>query len=97
MPDFSIENSARAKGYFFIAGVDEAGRGAWAGPVVAGAVILDDDNLISPLRSELDDSKKLTAKKRQMLFEMLPSCASIGVGIADVNEICYIIFFYSIF
>jgi len=46
MPDFSVENSARSKGYFFIAGVDEAGRGSWAGPVVAGAVILEDDNLI---------------------------------------------------
>ena len=87
MPDFSVENSARSKGYFFIAGVDEAGRGSWAGPVVAGAVILEADKLIPPLRSELDDSKKLTARKRQMLFEMLPTCASIGVGIADVNEI----------
>ena len=87
MPDFFIEDSARSKGHFFIAGVDEAGRGSWAGPVVAGAVILEADKLISPLRSELDDSKKLTARKRQMLFEMLPTCASIGVGIADVNEI----------
>ena len=87
MPDFSVENSARSKGHFFIAGVDEAGRGSWAGPVVAGAVILEADKLIPPLRSELDDSKKLTARKRQMLFEMLPTCASIGVGIADVNEI----------
>ena len=87
MPDFSIEKLARSKGHFFIAGVDEAGRGSWAGPVVAGAVILDDENLIPPLRSELDDSKKLTARKRRILFEMLPTCASIGVGIADVNEI----------
>jgi len=87
VPDFSIEDSARSKGYFFIAGVDEAGRGSWAGPVVAGAVILEADKLIPPLRSELDDSKKLTARKRQMLFEILPTCALIGVGIADVNEI----------
>ena len=87
MPDFSIEDLARSKGHFFIAGVDEAGRGSWAGPVVAGAVILEADKLIPPLRSGLDDSKKLTARKRQMLFEMLLTCASIGVGIADVNEI----------
>ena len=87
MPDFSVEDSARSKGYFFIAGVDEAGRGSWAGPVVAGAVILEADKLIPPLRSGLDDSKKLTVRKRQMLFEMLPTCALIGVGIADVNEI----------
>ena len=87
VPDFSVEDSARSKGYFFIAGIDEAGRGSWAGPVVAGAVILEADKLIPPLRSELDDSKKLTVRKRQMLFEMLPTCASIGVGIADVNEI----------
>ena len=87
MPDFSVEDSVRSKGHFFIAGVDEAGRGPWAGPVVAGAVILKADKLIPRLRSGLDDSKKLTARKRQMLFEMLPTCASIGVGIADVNEI----------
>ena len=87
MPDFSIEDLARSKGHVFIAGVDEAGRGSWAGPVVAGAVILEADKLIPPLRSELDDSKKLTARKRRILFEMLPTCASIGVGIADVNEI----------
>ena len=87
MPDFSIEDLARSKGHFFIAGVDEAGRGSWAGPVVAGAVILEADKLIPPLRSGLDDSKKLTVRKRQMLFEMLPTCALIGVGIADVNEI----------
>ena len=87
MPDFSIEDLARSNGHFFIAGVDEAGRGSWAGPVVAGAVILEADKLIPPLRSELDDSKKLTARKRQILFEMLPVCASIGVGIADVDEI----------
>ena len=87
VPDFSVEDSARSKGHFFIAGVDEAGRGSWAGPVVAGAVILEADNLIPPLRSELDDSKKLTVRKRQKLFEMLPTCALIGVGIADVNEI----------
>ena len=87
MPDFSIEDSARSKGYFFIAGVDEAGRGSWAGPVVAGAVILEADKLIPLLRSGLDDSKKLTSRKRQKLFDILPTCASIGVGIADVNEI----------
>ena len=87
MPDFSIEDLARSKGHFFIAGVDEAGRGSWAGPVVAGAVILEADKFITPLRSELDDSKKLSARKRRILFEMLPTCASIGVGIADVNEI----------
>ena len=41
VPDFALERSARSKGYSIIAGVDEAGRGPWAGPVVAGAVVLN--------------------------------------------------------
>lgn len=79
-PDFSFEERAPAAP---VAGVDEAGRGPWAGPVVAAAVILD------PARTPegLNDSKKLSAKRREALAEALAAVAEIGVGIASVEEI----------
>lgn len=61
----SYENEYLAKGFTNIAGIDEAGRGPLAGPVVAGACILDPDYKILGL----DDSKKLSAKKRDMLYD----------------------------
>lgn len=75
-------------------GVDEAGRGPWAGEVVAGAVMLPDD--FSPANyidlADLRDSKKLTANKRESLFAALMAhqqqgTVSIGVGMASVAEI----------
>ena len=67
-----------------IAGVDEAGRGPLAGPVVASAVILLDDHGIDGL----NDSKKLSAKKRELLFEKINEKAvSIGIGIVNEKEI----------
>lgn len=66
-----------------IAGVDEAGRGPWAGPVVAAAVILR-----GAVPAGLDDSKKLSAKRREALFDALhASDCLIGVGQASVAEI----------
>ena len=67
MPDFELENNHSG----LVAGIDEAGRGPWAGPVVAGAVIIKDRNLDEFLLDGLNDSKKLTAKKREQLFEHL--------------------------
>ena len=64
-PDFSIEERLRANGKFSIAGVDEVGRGPLAGPVVAAAVILDPANI----PDGLNDSKKLTEKKRETIFD----------------------------
>ena len=87
MPDFSLEDAARSEGMGVIAGVDEAGRGPWAGPVVAGAVILDAANLSPELLSGLDDSKKLSAKRRVSLLAALESEALIGIGQAGVGEI----------
>lgn len=87
MPDFSIEDDARNNGYQIIAGVDEAGRGPWCGPVVAGAAILDPAALPDDLLKGLDDSKKLKAEKRETLFERLKEHAIIGVGEASVEEI----------
>lgn len=60
------ENSAAIEGYSFCAGIDEAGRGPLAGPVVAAACILDPEK---PPILGLDDSKKLSAKKRELLFD----------------------------
>ncbi len=66
-----------------VAGVDEAGRGPWAGPVVAAAVVLDPDR--HP--PGLDDSKKLTAERRAALRAELEGCAEIGIGVVSVAEI----------
>jgi len=67
-----------------VCGVDEAGRGPWAGPVSAGAVILDRDRI----PQGLDDSKKLTAKVREELEVEIKACAlAWGVGFASVREI----------
>ncbi|WP_341368030.1 ribonuclease HII [Yoonia sp. BS5-3] len=82
-PDFSFEQAAKAKGYLFIAGVDEVGRGPLAGPVCAAAVILDPDNL----PDGLNDSKKLTAKKRDALFDQIMAKADVAIAQASVVEI----------
>lgn len=81
-PDYSLELAAGAPAKP-IAGVDEAGRGAWAGPVVAAAVILDPKNI--PVG--LNDSKKLSAKKREALFNEITTSADVGIGIASVEQV----------
>ena len=84
MPDFSYENEKIEQGYKFVCGVDEAGRGPLAGPVCAAAVILPPD-----LDFEgVNDSKKLSEKKREMLYEEITEKAiSWSVAFASVNEI----------
>jgi ribonuclease HII len=66
-----------------VAGIDEAGRGPWAGPVVAAAVILDP----SRIPGGIDDSKVLEAEDREVIYARLIEVADIGVGIADVRRI----------
>ena len=66
-----------------IAGIDEAGRGAWAGPIVAGACILSSGFPVEIL----SDSKKITAKQRERLFSLIASKCEHGVGYAWVEEI----------
>ena len=84
MPDFSHENSAAREGYKIVCGVDEAGRGPLCGPVVAAAVILPPGIVIE----KLDDSKKLTEKVREELFEKICGVAiSYSVASASVEEI----------
>ena len=80
MPSFIEEELLEAQGYRLIAGVDEAGRGALAGPVVAAAVILPRD-LDAPWLAEVRDSKQLTPAKRELFFHHIHQVAvAIGVG-----------------
>ncbi len=74
----------RQKGYRIIAGIDEAGRGPIAGPVVAASVVLGDDIRIKGLR----DSKKVPEKERESLFwDVLCTAVDIGVGVVEHDEI----------
>lgn len=82
-PDFRFETAALATGIARVAGVDEAGRGPLAGPVVAAAVRLDPGR-IPP---GLNDSKKLTAPARARLFDLLMTQAEVWVAEATVAEI----------
>ncbi|WP_421702171.1 ribonuclease HII [Aliiroseovarius sp.] len=82
-PDFSFEQAAMMRGFSRIAGVDEVGRGPLAGPVTAAAVILD-PNRIPP---GLNDSKKLTAKRREALYEQILDMAEVSIAHATVEEI----------
>ncbi|MDH3240497.1 MAG: ribonuclease HII [Alphaproteobacteria bacterium] len=88
MPDFALETGLSG----IVCGIDEAGRGPWAGPVVAGAVILDRARLDPALARTLDDSKKLSKARREAVFAALREGASagtieIGIGSASVAEI----------
>jgi len=84
MPDLEIEKTAIAKGYRLVCGVDEAGRGPLAGPVCAAAVILPDGCEIEGL----NDSKKLTEKKREVLFDIVKEKAvAYAIAFASVEEI----------
>ncbi len=84
MPSFEIEEKYTAEGYSVICGIDEAGRGPLSGNVVAAAVILPRDVDIPGL----NDSKKLTEKKREKLFPVIMEKAiAVGVGMATPEEI----------
>jgi len=83
MADLEYEKQAGG----IVAGIDEVGRGPWAGPVVAAAVIIDPDRLPDALAAVIDDSKKLSAKKREIVAAQIPSCAEIGIGAATPAEI----------
>lgn len=82
-PDFTLEQSAIDAGHAIIAGVDEVGRGPLCGPVTAAAVILDPMNI----PDGLNDSKKLTAKRREVLYDALMDCAEVSIAHASVEEI----------
>jgi len=84
MPDYLFEQAAKAKGFSLVCGVDEAGRGPLAGPVCAAAVILPEGCEIVGL----NDSKKLSEKKRESLFvEIKEKALAWSVAFADEKEI----------
>ena len=97
-PNLDFELAFWRDGYTYVAGVDEAGRGAWAGPVVAGAVILPMLNARTARRwahsrtlralARVNDSKQLTPTQREDLFEPIRACAvASATGAADHIEI----------
>lgn len=83
IPDFQHEEDLRAIGHTRIAGLDEVGRGPLAGPVVAAAVVLDP----AAIPDGLNDSKQLSVKRREALFDELHDVAEVGIGQASVVEI----------
>lgn len=84
MPDYEFEKAAVNSGFSCICGVDEAGRGPLAGPVCAAAVILPDGAVIEGL----DDSKKLTEKKREKLYDIIKETAvAYSVAYGTLEEI----------
>lgn len=78
-PTYHLERQITGR----VCGVDEVGRGPWAGPVLTAAVILDPDNI----PEGLNDSKKLTQKKREALYPLIMESALVGFGEASVEEI----------
>ena len=82
-PDFEFETAAAEHGFQRVVGVDEVGRGPWAGPVTSAAVILDPSNI----PDGLNDSKLLSAKRREALYEQILSCAEVSVADVSVEEI----------
>ena len=83
MPDFSVEDKKRQLDFSNIAGVDEAGRGPWAGPVYSAIVILN-RNCIP---EGINDSKKISEKKRIELYEEILINHKYGIGCASPDEI----------
>jgi len=88
MPDSKEEKKLRKRGYKRVAGLDEAGRGSLAGPVVAGAVCFSVKALstLKNILKEINDSKKLSQKKRERLFEVLTTRPQIKWGTGKVSE-----------
>ena len=82
-PDFSFERAAIERGYKIVCGIDEAGRGPWAGPVVASAVILDPNSI----PDGLNDSKRLSHQKREALYSPICASSQFGIGIVDAATI----------
>lgn len=88
MPDFTLEDEIKGQ----VAGVDEAGRGPWVGPVVAGCAVFLTQNVNPYLLENLNDSKKISKTKRQKLYDALleekqKGTMLLGIGLATAQEI----------
>lgn len=87
-PDLSHEQSWWAQGYSRVAGLDEAGRGSWAGPVSAAVVVLPPDAAIAQLLAPVRDSKLLTPLARERCYDLIVQHAvGYGVGLVAAEEI----------
>ena len=87
-PTLDYERSLWQAGLQCVAGIDEAGRGAWAGPVVAGAAVLPDTAGIAEALAEVNDSKQLSARQREQLYvEITTQVAGWATGQASAAEI----------
>jgi ribonuclease HII len=87
-PGLDFEQELWQRGLFPVVGLDEAGRGAWAGPVFAGAVVLPAAADISTLLAGVDDSKQLTPAQRELCAVLIQThAAACGVGQSSVEEI----------
>src|SRR5205823_13842052 len=85
LPDILLEKSLWSQGYLHVAGVDEAGKGPWAGPVTAGAVIIHSaDQIVSSVR----DSKLMSAKQREKAFpQICQKSSAFGIGTVTHEDI----------
>ena len=83
-PNFSEEKKLWQKGFDFVVGLDEAGRGPLAGPVVAGAVLINANQKV--LLKEINDSKKLSEKQRNYFYKIITTDKNIKWGIGIVSE-----------
>jgi len=90
-PNFSFENKLWKEGFSAVAGIDEVGRGCFAGPVVAGCCVFSQSNLPTLSLLEvirIDDSKKLTSAQRKAAFEWIKvNALSWGIGVSSVSLI----------
>lgn len=86
LPTFDREQELHKRGFKCVAGVDEAGRGPLAGPVVAGAAVLPRDFAFQ-FFGKLNDSKQLSAPQREELCEKIKACAAWGLGVVSAGEI----------
>ena len=82
-PTLDFERAAIKAGHAIICGVDEAGRGPWAGPVCAAAVILDQRDI----PEGLNDSKRISEAKREILYPLIMQTADVGVGLVSAQDI----------
>ncbi|MCK4540045.1 ribonuclease HII [Candidatus Parcubacteria bacterium] len=88
MPNLKLEKTFFQKGAKFIGGIDEAGRGPLAGPVVAACVVLDANFKINKEIQEIKDSKKISASKREKLTDVIfESFIEVGIGLCDHTTI----------
>lgn len=83
MPDFAIEDRCDGP----VAGVDEAGRGPLAGPVVAAAVVIDRRRIAAEVLAQIDNSKRLARNEREELYSVLIAKTRFGIGAASAHEI----------